>query len=45
MRNLQVEISGKDNSITELNQEINFIKSKLDKPREICKCVALGLPL
>ena len=45
MRNLQVEISGKDNSITELNQEINFIKSKLDKPREICKCVAPGLPL
>lgn len=45
MRNLQVEISGKDNSITELNQEINFIKSKLDKPREIRKCVAPGLPL
>ena len=45
MRNLQAEISGKDNSITELNQEINFIKSKLDKPREIRKCVAPGLPL
>ena len=45
MRNLQVEISGKDNSITELNQEINFIKSKLDKPREIRKWVAPGLPL
>ena len=45
MRNLQVEISGKDNSITELNQEINFIKSKRDKPREIRKCVAPGLPL
>ena len=45
MRNLQVEISGKDNSITELNQEINFIKSKPDKPREIRKCVAPGLPL
>ena len=45
MRNLQVEISGKDNSITELNQEISFIKRKLDKPREIRKCVARCLPL
>ena len=36
MRNLQVEISGKDNEIHELNQEINFIKRKIDKPIEIC---------
>lgn len=37
MRNLQVEISGKDNEIHELNQEINFIKRKIDKPTEICR--------
>ena len=36
MRNLQVEISGKDNEIRELNQEITFMKRKLDKPMEIC---------
>ena len=35
MRNLQVEISGKDNEIRELNQEITFMKRKLDKPMEI----------
>ena len=36
MRNLQVEISGKDNEIQELKQEITFMKRKLDKPMEIC---------
>lgn len=45
MRNFQVELSGKDDSITELKQEINFIKSKLDKPREIRKCAELQLLL
>ncbi|KAK8799992.1 hypothetical protein WA588_002811 [Blastocystis sp. NMH] len=35
MRNLHVQISGKDNEIHELNQEINFIKRKIDKPIEI----------
>ena len=35
MRNLQVEIQGKEKTIHELNQEINFMKRKLDKPTEI----------
>ena len=35
MRNLQVEIQGKETTIHELNQEINFMKRKLDKPTEI----------
>lgn len=39
MRNLQVEISGKDNTIAELNQEINFLKRKLSEPTEIRKCL------
>ena len=37
MWNLHVQISGKDNEIHELNQEINFIKRKIDKPIEICR--------
>lgn len=37
MRNLQVEISGKDNTIAELNQEITFLKRKLSEPTEIRK--------
>ena len=37
MRNLHVQISGKDNEIHELNQEMNFIKRKIDKPIEICR--------
>ena len=36
MRNLQVEIGSKDQEIKELNQEINYVKRKLDKPTEIC---------
>ena len=39
MRSLQVEISGKDNTIAELNQEINFLKRKLSEPTEIRKCL------
>ena len=35
MRNLQVEIQGKEKTIHELNQEINYVKRKLDKPTEI----------
>lgn len=35
MRNLRVEIQGKEKTISELNQEINFMKRKLDKPTEI----------
>ena len=35
MRNLRVEIQGKEKTISELNQEINFMKRKLHKPTEI----------